>query len=57
MDLNESDEYVHKETRYTANIIDIKNGVVSFIYFDEQDEFQTGDMELNDFKNDFSKKV
>lgn len=57
MVLLESDEYIHKDTNYRTNIIEIKGGVVTFIYFDEDNEYQTAEMTVENFKLDFIKKV
>lgn len=55
MVIRESEEYIHKETNYIANVIELKNNIVGFIYFDDDGDFQSGEMLVEDFKNDFEK--
>lgn len=55
MILNESEEYIHIETNYKTNIIEVTADSVSFIYFDDDDDFQNGEMTIENFKSDFKK--
>lgn len=56
MILEESGEYIHIETNYKANIIEIKGDIVGFMYFDESDDYETGEMTVEHFKIYFMKK-